>query len=418
MRHDPRAALLRAAFVGSLILALPAWAEPDRLTLQEAFARALSDDPGVKAATEATAAAAAGVRQATRPPNPTIDLLSENIAGSDLYRAFDQAETTLSLSQPIELGGDRGARRALAQREHDAKRIGADLRKVDLLYEVELSFVEAQVAEKSLVIANEQLSLARELAGAVARRVSAARDPRMAAARAEAGVANAEAEAERARLSTVAARAKLASYWAGADDFPGVDLVSFERLAPVALTSNTTVPDVALLEAEAERAGATVAIERARAVPDPRVSAGVRKFEGTSDTAWIVGLSLPLPVFDGNGAAIARAKAERARAAYEVEAGKRALARRMTSLASEGDAARAEAQALAERVIPRGEEAFDRALEGYRMGGFSYLDVIEAQRALSDFKLKRISALAAFHRAQAALARLNGSRVSQFNAGE
>jgi cobalt-zinc-cadmium efflux system outer membrane protein len=240
----------------------------------------------------------------------------------------------------------------------------------------------------------------------------------MAAARAEAGVASAEAEAERARLSTVAARVKLASYWAGAADFAGVDLVSFGRLAPLAPASNAQAPEVALLEAEAERAAASVAIERARAVPDPRISAGVRKFEGTSETAWIVGLSIPLPVLDGNGAAIARAKAERARAAYEVEAGKRALARRMTSLAAEADAAGAEAQALAERVIPRGEEAFNRALEGYRMGGFSYLDVIEAQRALSDFKLKRILALTAFHRAQAALARLDGRRASQFNAEE
>ena len=55
----------------------------------------------------------------------------------------------------------------------------------------------------------------------------------------------------------------------------------------------------------------------------------------------------------------------------------------------------------------------ERAREGYAMGGFSYLDVLEAQRALTDARMRRISALRSYHRAEAALARIAGARADR-----
>src|SRR3546814_11631596 len=60
------------------------------------------------------AAAEAGRTIAGLRPNPTVSTEVENIAGTGLYRGLRGAETTVGVSIPIELGGKRSARIAVA----------------------------------------------------------------------------------------------------------------------------------------------------------------------------------------------------------------------------------------------------------------------------------------------------------------
>lgn len=405
------AALVGVACVAGIIGEASAQAPLASLTREDAIARALDDDPGVDAADSARLAAEAGARQAGRWANPTLDILQENVSGSGPYQGSDRAETTYSLRQPLQLGGDRSARRRLAERELDTARVGADVRRADLIEEVEHVFIDAQASEVALAVAEERLAVARELAAAVDRRVRAARDPLMAGSRAEARLAEAEIEVDAARATALAARARLATYWGGNGDFT-LDRVSFEVLAAREGNANDQAPDLALADAAAARAAAQVDVERARAVPDIDLQAGWRQFSERDETALVFGLSVPLQIWDRNGSGIARARADSARAGYERAARERAIAREQSMLASQADTARREVEALDRRIIPASERALTQAREGFAMGGFSYIDVSEAQRALVDARLRRISALRTFHRAEASIARLGGARIA------
>jgi cobalt-zinc-cadmium efflux system outer membrane protein len=84
-------------------------------------------------------------------------------------------------------------------------------------------------------------------------------------------------------------------------------------------------------------------------------------------------------------------------------------------LRTQAERSRLEVEAFDARVIPLSEQALERAREGYAQGAFSYLDVFEAQRALSEARLTRISALRSYHRAQASLARLSGARAEELS---
>lgn len=150
----------------------------------------------------------------------------------------------------------------------------------------------------------------------------------------------------------------------------------------------------------------------ARAKQDPTLSAGLRLFNDIDETAFVVGISIPLGIFDNNSAAIDRAGAQKQQARLETDALRRSLAREAASARSQLEIARAEIEALDARLLPSAEEAVARAREGYEQGGFSYLDVLDAQRVLSDARLQRISALHSFHRAHAALSRLTGGYAS------
>ena len=407
------AVLFGAAMVGG------AMAQPDQisqtatpvlLTREEAIARALSDDPGVAAAAQGIRAAEASARQAGLRPNPTLDLQLENFGGSGSLNGVDHAEATYALAQKFELGGDRQARRAAAARVADETRIRAGLSELDLREAVELAFVEAQAAKAFADMAQSRLVVAKEFAVAVERRVRAARDPKVAHARVAARLAQAETEALTAVARADAARAALGSYWGGVPDF-AVETATFFNPVPRDHGSEGSL-DLALAEAERASAAARVEIERARSIPDPSISAGFRQLRDTSDTAFVVGVSVPIPVWNRNSGAIAAARAKERQAEYAAAARERELGRDIAYLSSQAMAARAEISAYGELVIPSGEKALAQSLHAYRQGGLSYIEVLDAQASLSEARLQQISTLRTYHRTEVRLARRRGLSLS------
>ena len=85
-----------------------AWAEP--APSFEALLERIGLTPTTVEANALLDAAEARVRQARVRPNPTAALEAENAFGSGPFSGYDNAETTLSLTQDLELWGRRGAR--------------------------------------------------------------------------------------------------------------------------------------------------------------------------------------------------------------------------------------------------------------------------------------------------------------------
>lgn len=400
------AALLGFAAAGAA-KAQPATQAPDLLTRSDAIARALESDPGVAAASENVRATEALARQARLRPNPSLDVQLEDFAGSGPVSGLDGAQATYSLSQEIELGGDRRARAGFADRETGAARIRAGLSELDLREAVELAFVEAQAAEALVSVAQSRLEVAKDFSAAVERRVRAARDPEAARSRVSARLAETEIEVETTKARARAAKAALASYWGGAGDF-SIETVTFFNPAPRGAGNNAS-PDIALAEAERDSAAARVEIERAKRVPDPNVRAGFRQLREIDESAFVVGVSVPLPIWNRNSGAIAAARADKRRAEYEIAAREREIAREIVFLSSQVEAASAQTKAYAERIIPASEQALNQSLNAYRQGGLSYIEVLDAQASLAEARMRQISALLTYHRAEAKLARRMGA---------
>ncbi|MCC6787817.1 MAG: TolC family protein [Hyphomonadaceae bacterium] len=379
------------------------------LTMESAIERALQSDPGVGAAGAGVEAAQGSARQARARPNPTLDAEVENFNGRGDLRGFSGAETTFSLSQEVEFGGRRGARIRLADRELHGAELDRILRGLDLARDVQTAYYDALAAQELVTIAEERLATAEALSASVARRVAAARDPLMAGARAEAGLSEARIALTRARAEAATARARLASYFGGDDGF---SLIAADFALPRARDHEhealgDTSPDIARLAAERDRSGAALSVERSLSWQNPTLSLGYRRFEDRDgEGALVAGVSIPLGVFDRNQGSVARARAEQRRAELELEAGRRALSREYAALERAIATDAAAVQSTEENVIPQAERALSLAQEGYDRGAFSYLDVLDAQRALSDARQARVEALQSFHNNEAALDRL------------
>jgi len=406
-RGAPRSWLLAAT-----LAALPLLSHAEPLPLAQALARAMRADPTQLAFTARQDAARAAERQASRKPNPTVGLEVEDLAGTGAYGLVDRTQATVSYQQVEERGGKRQARAAVARGETAIAAARREVAILDLLHEVELAWIEAAAAESRTHVAQERLALAERTATEVGRRVRAARDPLFAGARVQAQLAEARLTLDQAEAEAEAARRRLSAYWDGDADFEIDPSWIEDRAGADALAPAPAPADLAVGEAERAVAEARVALERAKAVQDPTWRAGVRYLNDGGDVAFVVGGSIPLARHDTNKDAIARARAERTAAEADLAASRTLAERRIARLQANLAIRAGEARRLEDEILPAQAKTVDLVRDGFNRGGFSYLDVIEAQKALIETKTRRLAALAAFHRERAELARLTGEHAA------
>ncbi|MDO9247135.1 MAG: TolC family protein, partial [Phenylobacterium sp.] len=206
------------------------------------------------------------------------------------------------------------------------------------------------------------------------------------------------------------ARAALARFWGGSSAFRLALEPFFDAKRPV-MPASLTVADLALLEAERDVTIANVRVEQARAVVDPTVRAGVRYLGDGNNVAFVVGGTIPLRRYDTNRSGIERAQAERTAAEADITAARLAREREIAQLISKISSAATEAERIRAEVIPPAIRSVEQVREGFGRGGFSYLDVTEAERALADARARRVSVLRQYHLDQAALDRLTGRQA-------
>lgn len=398
-----------AAVLGAVLalagLGAPSRAAAEPLTLAAAVARAQTQSPILTAARATVTAAEGRARQAGLRPNPEAGLQAENFGGSGPYGDFDSAETTVSISQRLELGGKRRTRAAVAAAEVDAARIGFALARADLTQEVSVRYAEALAAQDRAVLARETAERAEDLSKVTAILVDSGREPPLRALRAEAASREAAAAVISAEAEVAASRRALVALWDDAGE--AVELARAEAPSPSgsAVIDPGETLDVRLARAQRETARAVVERERAAGRSDLTVQAGVRRFEQTGDAALVVGFTAPIPISDRNQGTVAAANAD----AVAAEARERLALARSVRAVRDGEAslraADARLDALETRIAPQARTAVDLARRGFEAGRFSLLDVLDAQGALTAARTDLIAARLERAKALAALAR-------------
>ncbi|WP_390479158.1 TolC family protein, partial [Altererythrobacter sp. MTPC7] len=147
----------------------------DVYTLDQAVMAAGGSAPASEAATAAIEAARQGRTVAGLRPNPQAQGQIENIAGSGAYRGLRSAETTVGVAIPIELGGKRSARVAVATAQLSRAELQAAIVAADVRVQVTQLYVEAIAAERRLVTARDQVRIASDALRAASVRVQAGR---------------------------------------------------------------------------------------------------------------------------------------------------------------------------------------------------------------------------------------------------
>ncbi|WP_375207920.1 TolC family protein [Hyphococcus sp.] len=365
------------------------------LTLERAVARAAHATPEVLTAALEARAASADADQAGRWLNPSISVETENFAGTGGLEGFRAYETTLALEQTFRLGGKRRLSERAARAEAALASAECDLQRLEAQRLAGELFLDLQAAIQMADVADASAKLAEEFASVVERRVDAgaAAPPELSRAKAEA--ASLAAAADAARGEAEARALALASVWGSAEvDFvlpePETSGLGIDTAEPDSAPG--THPRLQAAQAGADARAAATDRARAGAWPDVTVSAGVRRFEDTGDSAFLAGVSLPLPVFDRNQDATRAARIRTEGAQLNARAVEARLRAEQASLAAQVRAAKSRLQRLEGEALPLAEDAYASAAEGYRVGKFDLTATLDARRSLIETRAKVIDA--------------------------
>lgn len=387
-------------------------AEPAELTLRDALSLALQRNPELAAFSQEVRATEAAVLQAGVLPNPVLEFGADNLNNARKAKAGDR-EASLQIGQLIELGGKRAARIRLAETGRDLANWDYEAKRIEVLAQVAQRFIGVLASQGRETLAGESAGLARQVADAVGKRVQSGKVSPVEETKARLALASAEVELEQTKREQISARQALGALWGEPSPRFREALGELDKLPPLPSYESLAErmrnnPELARWTTEISRRQAGVEAERAEAVPDVTVSAGVTRFSQFDDRAYMVGISIPIPVFDRNRGGILEASRRLDKAADERRAAEARLFTELAQVYQRLAAIEREIQTLRTTLLPGAQSAFDAATKGYQLGKFGFLDVLDAQRTLFQTRTQNLRALTDYQRGVSEIERLVG----------
>lgn len=380
------------------------------LTLQKAIDLALDSNLDLAVARREIEATQGQVIQGQARPNPELAYSLED------QRAATRTQS-VQINLPVEMGGKRAARITAAERGRDIAVEELNLRRVEIRAAVVAAFFETLAAQERAALAQASVDLAKRATDAVAKRVAAGKVSPVEETKARVAEAGVRVELAQAQSEQRSARARLASLLganpprftqvAGSvDDLPNVpslDDIQQRLSASSALRR-------AQLEIERRRSLADV--ERSKQTPDVTVSLGVKRPNELARNQLMLGISVPLPLFDRNQGNLLEALKREDKARDELQALNLRLNTELLQARERLASVRGEIDILQREVLPGAKSAYDAATVGFGYGKFNYLEVLDAQRTYFAAKSQYLKALADAHRAAADMDRVIGASES------
>lgn len=388
------------------------------IQLHQAIALAVKNSPELEAQKWESEGALARIRQAQLWPNPELEYEREDFGGTGKFRGSKLAESNLSLAQSLPFGGDIQHRRNVAELDYQLADWDYHAARLELIAEVTRRFVNALADDRRLEIAQQELLLAQETERLTKSLVEAGEVSPVELARVTVPVVIAELGLKRAGRQREASYRRLSLSW-------GERIVKFDSLSGDldALTSIPApedlvqyladFPEVARWTTEISSRIAVRRLAKAEAIPNPTGRIGLKWDNESGDQALILGLSLPLPLFDRGQAQIQSARASEVSARSR----KKAAELRIEGLLSEAYSTLAnaydEAAAIKGRVLPIAEDAYRGTQLAFKEGKLPLLDVLDAQRTLFGIQATHLQSLQTYHIGVANLESLIGRSLSE-----
>lgn len=380
------------------------------LTLAVALDLVFKANPDIAAAAREVEALDGALRQASIIPNPELAASAEDTQKST-------RTTTLQLNLPIELGGKRAARTSAAERNRDVAVTELAIKRADIWAATVTAFYDVLTGQERYRLALASVELAQGASSAAAKRVIAGKISPVDETKARIAESAVRIDLAQADSELASARKRLAALW-------GNTTQRFER----AVGQVDTLPDLPAIDdltqrlqqspnlmrarMEVDRRQALTQVERARQIPNITFSIGAKRDEQLGRTQAIVGMSIPLPLFDRNQGNLQEALSRTDKARDELAGAEARLGSDLAQAHERLNAARHEAQMLQREILPGAQSAYDAATKGFEYGKFNFLDVLDAQRTLLQAKSQSLRAVSEAYRAAAEIERILGNTSS------
>jgi cobalt-zinc-cadmium efflux system outer membrane protein len=410
--------LSRLSMLWMVLATTATWSQefpPDSpsLTLFQAAQLTLKRNPRLRSATFGREAAAANFDQAALQPQWSVDLQIEDFAGTGAVSGFDAAETTLRLSRVFQPSDIRTGRMSVASAMESQLETNLEVDRLDLMTLLARRFLGVvrqqylfDLAEFSVEVWEHatELAQARERAGAAPAVERLRSEIRVAKARLQLG--NAEHELQTARVLLAATWGDSTPKFGTADAM----LCNLAELAPfeIVATKIDRSPDLLRFASERRLQEAQAQLATSRQRPGWTLSAGVRRFELLNDQALVFGVSVPLGSSSRAAPALRRANALSQKSEFEEQDARLSIHATLYELYQELHHTRTEVYLFDNEILPRADTILNDIEDGYRVGRFSHLELVNAQADLLAARATRLDACSNHHLYLIDIERLTG----------
>ena len=381
--------------------------EPDApLTLKAALELAYGANAALSTAKRELEAVTGSILQAGLRPNPRVEAIIEDPRPANRL-------TAIYVNQPLELGGKRPARIAAAERRHDVASAELNTMRVEIRAAVMVAFFDVLVAQERFLLTQGLVELSQRATTAASKRVTAGKVSPVEETKARVAEASVRVELSQAATSLKMARKRLTAIWGNATPRFERAEGQVEALPALPALKDLTArlanaPGLARAQLEVNRRQALVEVERSLRIPDVTVSLGGRRNAEIGLNQALLGVSLPIPIFNRNQGNILEALRRTDKARDELSGTEIRLNNEIAQALERLNVARQEIEILQREILPGAQSAYDAATKGFLMGKFSFLEALDAQRTLFQAKSQYLRALAEAHRSAAEIERVLG----------
>lgn len=255
-------------------------------------------------------ASAAQVKLAGFKPNPEISIGVENFMGSSPYKWLNNSETTLQISQDLQLFGRKNANINYAQSFSQTSKLQLEIAKQEFAKQLAIYWLEYEYAHNLKLLASEFLSATQNDLNIVSLLVEGGREPELRKLQAQDDVTNVNATLLNAQSRIVEAKSAIKAF----AQYDGViDNAKFEFLnkkPEINAFNLANNPQYNYLSSI--KTSSNYAIELAKIENKPNASAflGARHFAGDNAIAFVGGVSFKVPMGSKNETLIAQKYAE------------------------------------------------------------------------------------------------------------
>lgn len=381
------------------------------ITLDEAIRLALASNPTLRSATQSVAIADASKSQAGLIANPELSVLREGMDRANRTQ-------TVQINQRLELGGKRSARVDVAERERQVAIQDVAVAQAQLRADVTTAYFEALIAQERLELARASVQVAEKATLAASKRVTAGRISPIEESRSRVAEAGVRLELAQASSEVSLAKQRLGALWGRTDaghlslERPGGDVPALPPLDALRQQLEGG-PQLRRARQQVEREEAQVRLERAQRVPDVTVTVGSKRDEQIGHNQAVVGVSVPLPLFNRNQGNMLAALRRTDKARADLDAERLRISQALSEAYQRAQLAQQEIASITADILPVAQTTYDAAVTGFEAGKFSFLDVLDAQRTLFQTRAQYLRALSDRYRSEADLGRYVQIRPDQ-----
>jgi cobalt-zinc-cadmium efflux system outer membrane protein len=385
------------------------------IKLTEAIDKTLEKNPGLVAFGYQIQAQQARLTQSQLRPNPELDLRVENFLGSGDLQGMDAAETTLSIGWVLERG-KLGHRVGRARAGVSFIESEAEIQRLDAMAETARAFLVSLANQERLTLTQESLMLSKQTLDAVKERVDAGRAPDADLSRAEADRARARLISEDIEHELVTSNHRLSAQWNQFEpDFLRVEGDIYRLPTPdsfaTLLAQLDRNPDLLKFLTQRRLREAELRLAEVEAKPSWRINAGIRHLELTNDTAFVAGITIPLPTRNKNQGRIAEARAKMAMADANQAATRLQIKTQLFAVYQGLQHSLHRARTLREEILPRMEQALADTQRAYVSGRYDYFELQLLQGEVLNTRTALVEASIDAHTHLIEIERLTGATM-------